>query len=203
MKTIITLLFVLSISIYSNAQQLTQTYPGTWHYQNGNQLFIVKIWQDGQKMKGHYKMITVDGNGNQTGVVYNSRRDYGYGNRLPYILLGSVNNELSGVFGDNTIASTGMKMEVSPNPNATWSDDFKQNLGVDARFLKITGYDRDYKPGEFEMKIIPFLPGCTSCVVAATWKVSDTPGMKVGQDPPFSVPTNITLTKVSETITLD
>ena len=169
MKTIITLLFVLSISIYSNAQQLTQTYPGTWHYQNGNQLFIVKIWQDGQKMKVHYKMITVDGNGNQTGVVYNSRRDYGYGNRLPHILLGSVNNELSGVFGDNTI----------------------------------TGYDRDYKPGEFEMKIIPFLPGCTSCVVAATWKVSDTPGMKVGQDPPFSVPTNITLTKVSETITLD
>ncbi|HET9278817.1 MAG TPA: hypothetical protein VFN95_11540, partial [Flavitalea sp.] len=45
-------------------------------------------------------------------------------------------NGRGAVFGDNTITSTGMKMEVSPNPNATWSDDFKQNLGVDARFLK-------------------------------------------------------------------
>ena len=37
--------------------------------------------------------------------------------------------------GDNTNAGIGMKMEASPNPDATWSDDFKQNLGIDARFL--------------------------------------------------------------------
>ena len=44
-------------------------------------------------------------------------------------------NGRGAVFGDNAVNSTGMKMEVSPNPNATWSDDFKQNLGLDARFL--------------------------------------------------------------------
>lgn len=46
-------------------------------------------------------------------------------------------NGKGGVFGgDNNPAGIGMKMEVSPNPDATWSDDFKQNLGIDARFLK-------------------------------------------------------------------
>lgn len=40
------------------------------------------------------------------------------------------------VFGGNSGTSTGMKMEASPNRNATWSDDFKNNLGIDARFMK-------------------------------------------------------------------
>jgi TonB-linked SusC/RagA family outer membrane protein len=37
---------------------------------------------------------------------------------------------------DNVAAGIGMKMEVSPNPDVTWSQDFKQNLGIDARFLR-------------------------------------------------------------------
>ena len=46
-------------------------------------------------------------------------------------------NGKGSVFGaDNAPSTTGMKMEVSPNPEATWSDDFKQNVGLDARFLK-------------------------------------------------------------------
>lgn len=48
----------------------------------------------------------------------------------------TFNNGKGGVFGrDNSPASLGMKMEASPNPDATWSDDFKQNLGIDAKFL--------------------------------------------------------------------
>jgi len=39
------------------------------------------------------------------------------------------------VFGGNSGASTGMKMEASPNPAATWSNEMKNNLGIDARFL--------------------------------------------------------------------
>ncbi|HTN19916.1 MAG TPA: SusC/RagA family TonB-linked outer membrane protein [Pelobium sp.] len=39
------------------------------------------------------------------------------------------------VFGGNGGSSIGMKMEASPNRNATWSDEFKNNLGIDARFL--------------------------------------------------------------------
>lgn len=39
------------------------------------------------------------------------------------------------VFGGNGNATTGMKMDRSPNRDATWSDEFKNNIGIDARFL--------------------------------------------------------------------
>lgn len=38
--------------------------------------------------------------------------------------------------GDNVPAGVGMKMEVSPNRDAIWSDDFKQNFGIDGQFLR-------------------------------------------------------------------
>ncbi|WP_293309724.1 SusC/RagA family TonB-linked outer membrane protein [Pedobacter sp. UBA5917] len=38
------------------------------------------------------------------------------------------------VFGDAG-TTTGYKMEASPNRDATWGDEFKNNLGIDARFL--------------------------------------------------------------------
>ena len=43
-----------------------------------------------------------------------------------------------GVFGENNNsidASTGLKMEKSPNRNATWANEYKNNIGIDARFL--------------------------------------------------------------------
>ncbi|MFD1771975.1 SusC/RagA family TonB-linked outer membrane protein [Sphingobacterium suaedae] len=39
------------------------------------------------------------------------------------------------VFGGDGNSTTGMKMGVSPNRDATWSDEFKNNLGIEARFL--------------------------------------------------------------------
>lgn len=39
------------------------------------------------------------------------------------------------VFGGNTAVSTGMRMEASPNRDATWSNDLKNNLGIDALFM--------------------------------------------------------------------
>ncbi len=39
------------------------------------------------------------------------------------------------VFGGNNNGTTGMKMEKSPNPDATWSNEYKNNVGIDARFL--------------------------------------------------------------------
>lgn len=44
-------------------------------------------------------------------------------------------NGKGAVFGENNASSIGMKMEASPNPNATWSDEWKNNLGIDAEFL--------------------------------------------------------------------
>lgn len=39
------------------------------------------------------------------------------------------------VFGGNTDMTHGWKMEASPNPDATWSDEVKTNFGVDMKFL--------------------------------------------------------------------
>lgn len=41
------------------------------------------------------------------------------------------------VFGTEagSLVTTGQKMEASPNRNATWSSEFKNNLGIDASFL--------------------------------------------------------------------
>ncbi|CAM3577221.1 SusC/RagA family TonB-linked outer membrane protein [Sphingobacterium prati] len=40
-----------------------------------------------------------------------------------------------GVFGGNGDATTGMKMEKTANRNATWANDYKNNIGIDARFF--------------------------------------------------------------------
>lgn len=40
-----------------------------------------------------------------------------------------------GIVNGNGNATTGLKMEVTPNPDATWSSDLKTNFGVDAKFL--------------------------------------------------------------------
>lgn len=40
------------------------------------------------------------------------------------------------VFNGNNAATTGFKMEAAPNRNATWSTEYKNNLGIDAKFLK-------------------------------------------------------------------
>jgi len=43
-----------------------------------------------------------------------------------------------GVFGTNIAQNMGwgLKMEAAPNPNATWDDDTKYNIGIDSKFLK-------------------------------------------------------------------
>ena len=39
------------------------------------------------------------------------------------------------VFGGNENSGTGMRMDRSPNRDATWSDELKNNLGIETRFL--------------------------------------------------------------------
>lgn len=41
-----------------------------------------------------------------------------------------------GIVVGDALASTGLKMEVTPNPDATWSQEIKNNLGIEAKFLK-------------------------------------------------------------------
>src|SRR5690606_9008341 len=71
-KNILFLLLVL-LSAALNAQEITNTFPGTWHHDNNNQRFIVKIWHEGDHFEGHYKMVQLN-NGSVTSVLYDSRR---------------------------------------------------------------------------------------------------------------------------------
>ncbi|RLJ74642.1 SusC/RagA family TonB-linked outer membrane protein [Pedobacter alluvionis] len=41
-----------------------------------------------------------------------------------------------GVFGGNSATTAGFKMEAAPNRDATWSTEYKNNIGIDAKFLK-------------------------------------------------------------------
>lgn len=42
---------------------------------------------------------------------------------------------VTGEGNNNVNSSTGMKMEVSPNPDAHWSDEIKTNFGLESKFL--------------------------------------------------------------------
>jgi TonB-linked SusC/RagA family outer membrane protein len=41
-----------------------------------------------------------------------------------------------GIVVGDALTSTGLKMEVTPNPDATWSQELKTNFGLEAKFLK-------------------------------------------------------------------
>jgi hypothetical protein len=98
----------------------SQSYPGTWHYQNEDRLFIVKIWQDGEEFLGHYKMVEVN-NGVLGNTIYNSRRNYGNGAVLPFTISANQSAQygLAGFIYDNTIIN---------NPNDFKKADFQMKV---------------------------------------------------------------------------
>lgn len=143
---------------------------GTWKHQNGNEVFIVSIWKVTDGYRGHYKKIIVDASGNQIAEVYNSDKPIGNTTtNWPYsIYSGNIttNYIIRAILSDNTVT----------NP---------QNGGG---FLE----------GILDMKILN--PTCFSqptntCPLQAQWIVKKDPGLQNPADPPFSVPTNIVLTK--------
>lgn len=169
MKTIYTII-ILIFSICSSSAQ-SSVFPGTWHSQNGNTLFIVSLWQDGVDIKGHYKMVEYN-NGVVSDVIYKSNKVYEGGFSFPFMI--STNNdgsnESSGFVNDNTI--------INQSSN--------------------------YKTGNLFIKLTqPVIIGCTNCNIQATWKVTELKGLKLSTDQQFNIPTDIILTKVSNTINLD
>ena len=147
-----------------------QTSPeGTWHYENGNRIFIVKLWQDDDYYIGHYEMREFN-SGVIGNLLFTSRKAYGNNIYFPCTIYGIYDNfKLAGSLCDNTAI----------------------------------GDDDDCKDGVFIMSITASLPGCTTCVETASWKVTEPKGLKVGYEPPFSIPTDAVLTKVSNTVTFD
>lgn len=89
------------------------------------------------------------------------------------------------VLGGNGAVTTGMKMEASPNRNATWSEEFKNNLGIDARFLRnrlsatIEGfYNKGYDMLIERTESLPITIGGT--VAAENWGKIDFFGVELG-----------------------
>lgn len=110
MKHIKAILFIfLSIILFSfNNIQDTNPFIGTWHYQNGNEVFEVIIWEDGEDLLGHYRLFTIDSSGNQVNEIFNSNKELGTsGVNWPYVLLASNNNHslMGGPLTDNTVSN--------------------------------------------------------------------------------------------------
>ena len=122
-------------------------YKGTWQHQNGNRLFIVSLWSDGEYTKGHYKMVETN-NGVPGDLIFTSRKYYGNGFYFPPVITGLYDSQygLSGSFSDNTISgytkdfkSGVFVMKIIPQSNpatATWKVEEAKGLktGVQPSF---------------------------------------------------------------------
>ncbi len=98
MKTTIKfLLFIIivtnSINLNAQAKYPLSTYTGVWEWQNGNEIFRVRLradLEDNTRFIGHYEKVSVDANGNET-FIYNSNKEVFTGNNkgwLPYVITG-------------------------------------------------------------------------------------------------------------------
>ena len=130
------LVFLLLLTALLSANKATaqiKPFKGTWQHQDGNQRFMVKIWLDNEGVTlGHYKMVTVDGNGVHTGVVYNSNKELGAGVNFEYAINAGVYanpNKLLGVVIDNSVQGTQrgfiagrfeMELQGTNPQTATW-----------------------------------------------------------------------------------
>jgi hypothetical protein len=167
MKKVIIVLLSLIYSITAYSQDIL---AGIWKYHNNNEVFIVNIWKVTDGYRGHYKKITVDVNGNQVSVVYDSNKEIGdTGHNWPYTLYsGNISSsyEIGAILSDNTVTN-------SPNAGG---------------FIE----------GDLDMKILNpncFNPNGNVCALQAQWIVKRGPGLYNPAEPPFSVPTDIILTK--------
>lgn len=144
---------------------------GTWKYQNGNEVFVLLLWRVTDGYRGHYKKITVDANGNQTTEVFNSDKSIGTSTKnWPFVIYSSnmsQNYVIGGTFRDNTV--------IHPSNGCGFIE------------------------GGFKMQILN--PNCydsfgnNSCALQAQWTVKKDQGLIDPNEPDFSVPKNVVLTK--------
>jgi hypothetical protein len=143
---------------------------GIWKYQNGKEAFVVNFFRVADGYKGHYKKIMVDADGNQVAEIYNSDKPIGNTTtNWPYVIYsGDISNnyEIRAIIHDNTVTTA---------PNA-------------GGFIN----------GVLDMKILNpncYTPPNNSCPLQASWTVKKDAGLQNPDEPNFSIPTNIVLTK--------
>ena len=99
------LILLLLQGLFACSQNKTGDFTGTWHHQNGNEIFVVSLWPEGNDLIGHVKMIIVDNQGVPIETIYNSKRLYGQGSNLewpPAIHPTVYQNTANGIIADNT-----------------------------------------------------------------------------------------------------
>ena len=158
-------------SSISSCSQQQDIFTGNWKYQSGNEIFIINLWKTTDGYKGHYKKIIVDANNNEVSVIFNSNKPVGSSNsNWPFVLysldFSNQNYKIGGPLSDNTVAN-------SP-------------------------YRGGFVPDSWEMKIIN--PECytipiVNCQLQAIFSRKKTPGLTSENEPDFSIPTDIILTK--------
>ncbi|MEM9680478.1 MAG: DUF6705 family protein [Bacteroidota bacterium] len=169
MKTIIEIIllcFTLTVSAQYGPTHLTP-FVGHWEWQNGNQTFKVEIYEENNYLKGHYQ-LTETNNEVET-IIYNS-------NKL-------INEELDFYFGEAIFGGShdGVLFHAYIEDNV--------QLGQGANEYTNT------KDGHLAFTIVN--NGDNGQPVTATWRVREGMGLKSTANPPeFSIPTDITLTKV-------
>ncbi|QYJ67365.1 hypothetical protein [Flavobacterium litorale] len=125
-------------------------YEGTWHYQDGNELFIVSLWKEQNgTFNGHYKK-TEYSNGTIGATIFNSNKTYNNGFKFDTIIFGNFNlitGTLSGSIHDNTIEnnpedykSGRFRMKITSNctncpTTATWKVEERPGLRIDGIFI--------------------------------------------------------------------
>ena len=103
-------LIILCVYSTNTVAQEMDYFKGTWRNQTGNKVFTVTLWQDGPSvLKGHYKMITVNSSGQQTGVVYDSNKPIGTSTtNWPFVLSVNIHSgsyTIGGPIKDNTVTN--------------------------------------------------------------------------------------------------
>ncbi|QYJ67367.1 hypothetical protein [Flavobacterium litorale] len=86
---------------------IASPYEGTWHYQDGNELFVVSLWkEDDGKFRGYYKKVEYN-NGTIGATILNSRKVYSNGAIFPPVISGNfyLESGISGTVNDNTIVN--------------------------------------------------------------------------------------------------
>ncbi|QYJ67364.1 hypothetical protein [Flavobacterium litorale] len=129
---------------------IASPYEGTWHYQDGNELFIVSLWQEQNgKFKGYYKKTEYN-NGTIGNTIFNSRELYGVTMFPPTVSADLYSG--SGIYGfiyDNTIQNNprdfkrgNLHMEINSDSNctncpvtATWKIEEESGLRIDGIFI--------------------------------------------------------------------
>lgn len=110
MKNIILIKIIfLTLTNLGNAQIQVNNYVGTWQFEHNNEVFEIVLWQDNNKVLGHYRKYIVDSNGTLQTELFNSNKEIeNSGHNWPRVIsafYAQGDTILGGTIIDNTVTN--------------------------------------------------------------------------------------------------